>query len=76
MRNNKYQVVNNGTTTVMSSLTSTDITNGNGLNWTGLLVNSYILSSGAIEVSIFNPTASTIATTDTDIVFSVTDIAN
>tara|TARA_B100001093_G_scaffold398_1_gene487 strand:+ start:2304 stop:3326 length:1023 start_codon:yes stop_codon:yes gene_type:complete len=71
-----YEIINNGTTIVVSNLSSTDITNGNGLNWNGLLANSYVLSSGAIEVSIFNPTASTIATTDTDIVFSVTDIAN
>lgn len=72
----QYEIINNGTTIVESNLSSTDITNGNGLNWNGLLANSYILSSGAIEVSIFNPTASTIATTDTDIVFTVTDIAN
>tara|TARA_R110000772_G_scaffold80942_1_gene172318 strand:+ start:1131 stop:2153 length:1023 start_codon:yes stop_codon:yes gene_type:complete len=71
-----YEITNNGTTIVESNLSSTDITNGNGLNWHGLLSNSYVLSSGAIEISIFNPTASTITTTDTDIVFTVTDIEN
>ena len=71
---NQYPISNNGTTVVMSNLSSTDIANGNGLNWNGLITNSYILSSGAIEISIFNPTVSTITTTDTDIVFTVTDL--
>ena len=37
------------------------------LGWGGLLTNVYLISSGACQISIFNPTASTVSFTDTDL---------
>lgn len=68
-----YPVINNGTTMVVSTLSSSD---GNIGNWNGLLVNTYVLSSEAIQVSIYNPTASTITTTNTNIILTITDLVN
>ena len=58
---------------VIPTLSSSD---GNIGNWNGLLVNTYVLSSEAIQVSIYNPTASTITTTNTNIILAVSDIVN
>ena len=66
-------VDNNGTTAVFANLSSSD---GNINNWNGLLVNTYVLSSEAIQISIYNPTASTISFNNTNIVFTVDDINN
>ena len=67
------EVENNGTTAVFANLSSSD---GNIGNWNGLLVNTYVLSSEAIQVSIYNPTASTISFNNTNIVFTLDDINN
>lgn len=77
----KVAVDNNGTTLVGANLSSSD---GNERNWAGLLHNAYVLSGsgefgdvdqGAIEITIFNPTASDITFTNTRIILEVTDSA-